>query len=421
MGSYMRIILLVTCILGEACGFPRPVDVPAPDSGNAGSSAPVCSANQFLRCTGDDLVRCNSDGTAEISGRCALGCNATGERCNDANPSNGLAPYLDMAAGEPDLDLGTTATFSTSDGTVVVDGRPVKVQSALVAQASAPTILVFMVHSLVAHDVTVSGNNAFALVSNGDVQINGIFAASASSSVPGPGRFNDGTCMGGSGDTSVGQASGGCGGGGFGSAGGKGGSAINTNGTAPGGAGGSATGNPVLVPLRGGCDSGRLGGTAGFGAGGGAIQLVSRTKITVTGVVAANGSSLAGGGSGGGILLEAPLVSLSGSVVANGGAGAGGCVFPQAGEDGRLDATPATGGDPCGSHGGQGGNGGAGNTGAGNGVSVNEADAGMLVLVFGGYGGGGVGRIRVNTIPDGLNRTGGLFSPNPSTGTIASR
>jgi hypothetical protein len=39
---------------------------------------------------------------------------------------------------------------------------------------------------------------------------------------------------------------------------------------------------------------------------------------------------------------------------------------------------------------------------------------------FGGHGGGSVGRIRVNTVSVGLHTTG-LFSPNPTTGTIASR
>jgi hypothetical protein len=39
---------------------------------------------------------------------------------------------------------------------------------------------------------------------------------------------------------------------------------------------------------------------------------------------------------------------------------------------------------------------------------------------YGGYGGGGVGRIRINTVSSGLRATG-LFSPNPTTGTITTR
>jgi hypothetical protein len=339
----------------------------------------------------------------------------------DINPSNGLAAYLDMTAGEPDLDLGTTATINTNDGTVKVDGRPVMVRSALVAQTSAPTILVFIVHSLAANDVTISGSltggNAFALVSNGDIKIGGIFAASALSYQPGPGGYDNGTCRGGDGRMSD-TRFGGAGGGGFGLAGGSGGAATTDGGTSVGGDGGAPTGNPTLVPLRGGCSAGLSAG-ANPGAGGGAMQLVSRTKITISGVVAANGTSVSGGGSGGGILLEAPAVEVLGSVVANGGAGASGCVFSGLGENGRLDATPANGGIGCPPIAGNGGNGGAGDIAAGNGASINVAGTGTTTAL-GGNGGGGVGRIRINTVSGGLRRAG-VFSPNPSTGALATR
>jgi hypothetical protein len=417
MGQYVWLVQVAACITWVVgCGFPRPADV----GDDGGLSNSICTANQAVRCESSELVQCNGDGTAEVSENCPLDCSATSLRCNDLDPSNGLAPYLDMTGGEPDLDLGTTATVNTDDGAVVVDGKPVTAKSMTMAQASAPTIRIFIVHSLTATDVTITGSNAFAVVSNGDLTIGGVFAASAGGiTTRGPGAFNDGTCQGVEGAIVSGGAIGGAGGGGFGFAGGRGGSATNDNGTATGGAGGTTTGNPKLVPLRGGCDSGKVGAGL-FGFGGGAIQLVSRTKITVSGVVAANGSSGAGGGAGGGILLEAPVVEVSGSVVANGGAGAGGCLFPKAGEDGRLDAMPATGGDPCDTNGGKGGNGGAGNSGAGNGASINQAGTGTSTA-FAGYGGGGGGRIRVNTISGGFHRTGGLFSPNPGTGAIATR
>jgi hypothetical protein len=374
--------------------------------------------NQALRCDGNDLVLCNGEGTAEVDENCSLGCSATELRCNDVKPSNGLAPYLDMTAGEPDLDLGTKATINTDDGTVMVDGNPVAVKSATMAQTSAPTIRVFVVHSLTTTDVTITGSNALAVVSNGDLKINGVFAASGNTALSGAGAFNDGTCRGGD-VTIVGSAAtvSGAGGGGFGRPGGVGGTATSDDGIAFGGIGGTATGNPTLVPLRGGCDSGKLGVNA-KGSGGGAVQLVSRTQIAISGVVAANGSSSIGGGSGGGILLEAPVVEVRGGVVANGGAGAGGCTLALPGENGRLDAKPATGGVGC-ANGANGGNGGAGNSGTGDGASINLAGTGILI-VFAGHGGGGVGRIRVNTVSGGLHATG-LFSPNPSSGTIASR
>ncbi|HEX7840655.1 MAG TPA: hypothetical protein VF469_24425 [Kofleriaceae bacterium] len=146
---------------------------------------------------------------------------------------------------------------------------------------------------------------------------------------------------------------------------------------------------------------------------------MSRTKIAVSGVVAANGGSSSGGGSGGGILLEAPAVEVPGNLVANGAAGNGGCLFPAGAEDGRLDATPATGSAGCGGQGGQGGNGAAGNSFARAGTGINGVSIGSNI-VFGGSGGGGGGRIRVNTIAGGLKATG-IFSPNPSTGNLASR
>ncbi len=346
-----------------------------------------------------------------------LGCSNPAQRCNDVAPSNGLASYIDVSSGEPDIDLGMMSTINTDNGTVMADGKSVTVRSALMAQASAPTILVFIVHSLTAENVTITGSNAFALVSNGDIAIAGVFAASANSDVPGPGRFNEATCRGGN-SMSVGGAFNGAGGGGFGTAGGAGGSATNTLGTSAGGASGSPTGNPTLTPLRGGCDSGTYFVGLKSGSGGGAIQLVSRTKIIIGGVLAANGSSFIGGGSGGGILLEAPLVDVTGTVVANGGAGAGGCLFPEVGENGHLDAAPAIGGGTgCSGTGANGGNGGAGTVPAGRGTSISTPDAGN---VFAGNGGGGVGRIRINTAPGGFHRAG-LFSPNPSTGAIATR
>jgi len=390
----------------------------SPSGGSDSGPGQVCTPNKALRCDGANLVSCNADGSAEASASCPLGCDMTGVRCFDVAPSNGLASYLDMTAGQPALSLGTTATINTDDGTIQVDGQPVVALSATVAQGAAPTIRVLVVKSLTAAKVTVTGKNALAIVSNGDIKIADTFAASASSNIPGAGGFNDGGCVGGVGGTVAGGAIGGNGGGGFGNPGAPGGTATNSNGIAAAGAGGAVTGNATLVPLRGGCNSGTEGASL-FGGGGGAIQMVSRTKISISGVLAANGASASGGGSGGGILLEAPVIEITGNVVANGGAGAGGCFLPKAGEDGRLDAIPATGGLACDpTTGGNGGNGAAGTTFARAGASLNLA--GISNIVFAGHGGGGAGRIRVNTPAGGLTASG-VFSPNPSTGTLGTR
>jgi hypothetical protein len=356
-------------------------------------------------------VRCNDDGLTEASESCLLGCNGTEVRCNDMAPSNDLAPYLDMTAGEADIDLGTQATINTDNGDVKVDGNQIRVSSTLLSQSSAPVIRIFIVHSLVAHDVTVVGMNAIAIVSAGDVTIRGTFEASAFDRFVGPGAFNDDACRGKDAVRRTIGVAAGAGGGGFGGSGGAGGSVFNTDGTIPGGAGGMPSGNPELVPLRGGCDSGIF--ILYQGTGGGAVQLVSRTKITVVGVVAANGASVTGGGSGGGILLESPVVDVSGNVVANGGGGSGGCTLPlMHAEDGHLDATPAFGSACDTTTGAHGGNGGARSTDASAGANFSGG--------LGGHGGGGVGRIRVNALPGGFYASG-TFSPNPSTGAIGTR
>jgi hypothetical protein len=407
---------VATWMVGLAgCDFPRPADVASDGGGVDSSSDQICTPGQALRCDGNDLVRCNSDATAVVRDSCALGCSTANLRCNDLAPSNGLAPYLDMAAREADLDLGTTATINTDDGSVEVDGQPVTVRSATQAQTAAPSIRVFIVRSLTTGDVTVTGSNALAIVSDGEIKIGGVFAASAHTNVPGPGRFNDDVCHGKDNQTIAAGVLSGCGGGGFGTRGASGGFAANSNGTAQGGSGGQPTGEPTLVPLRGGCDAGLfLGGAPFFGAGGGAIQLVANTKITVAGIIAANGASNTGGGSGGGILLEAPVVEVPGNVVANGGSGS---ACGALGEDGRLDAIPATGAPSTDATCGHGGNGAARNTAAVAGANVTAVGSGVATA---GSGGGGVGRVRVNTIAGGLQVTG-VFSPNPSTGIVGSR
>ena len=384
------------------------------------TDALACSPGELLGCDGDDLVQCNDDGTGEETTPCDLGCNETELRCNDVDPSNALGEYLDGADREAPLDLGTTASIDTDDGSVTVDDEAVDVTSFLVE--GTPQIRVLVVGSLIAQDVTVSGTPALAIVSDGDIQISGHFSLSAVGSNPGPGALTDQTCQGGdqvvSGNNGN-TAAGGAGGGGFGTAGADGGTAIAQGYQAAGGSGGGTTGSATLVPLRGGCDAGVVGASL-RGAGGGAVQLVSRTSIAVEGILSANGTSRSGGGSGGGILLEAPSVSISGNVVANGGAGAGGGFVPVSGEDGRTDAQPAAGGPSNDDNLGEGGNGAAGNTAATAGADNNNASGLSTDLNFAGHGGGGAGRIRINVPDDGLTTTG-IVSPNPTSGSLGIR
>lgn len=407
-------LLLLAC--GSVSGQTTDASSGSGDQDAMGSgSAATCTAGEALSCANDTLVRCGTDGITHESIACQLGCHATEVRCNDVDPSNSLASYLDQTAGKPTLDLGSSATIDTTTGQVNVDGNAVQIASFVVG--NAPQVRVFVVGSLVANDVSVSGTNALAIVADGELRVSGHLSLSAKSyDRPGPGSLSSLPCEGK--PTGVGNSAySGAGGGGFGTAGARGGTVNNTatSNVQTGGAGGGTIGNTTLTPLRGGCDSGLFSGSV-RGRGGGAVQLVSRTKILVEGIISANGSSSAGGGSGGGILLEAPAVVISGNVVANGGAGAAGGFAPKAGEDGRTDSTPATGAtatDPASS--GNGGNGAAGATGA-----TAGQDKTVNGIVFGGHGGGGVGRIRINTTATGLTTTG-IVSPNPSIGMISVR
>lgn len=397
----------------EACPFGCNPD----EKRCASKPGPVCTANQALRCDGMNLVRCNASGSGEASPKpCSLGCDAANKRCYDMDPSNGLRTFLAQASSQPDINLGDSATINTDTGDVVVGGSPIAVKSDTLVQSGAPTIRALIMGSLTAKNVVVTGTNAIAIVSSDKIIITGTFTASgyinaSGRRAPGPGAFNDGGCKGGFGG-SVNAGVGGGGGGGFGSPGGSGGYGNNLSGTAPGGTGGTVTGNAWLVPLRGGCDGSSSNG------GGGAIQFVSGTRITVTGVIAANGNNGGGGGSGGGILLEAPFVEVPGRVIANGGSGVGiGANFGTE-ESARLDAMPAHGGAALDNGAvlfGAGGNGGAGNFGATGGQSISGTN-----IVNGGHGGGGYGRIRVNTMSGG-HTEGGIYSPTPTFGTIGTR
>jgi hypothetical protein len=190
------------------------------------------------------------------------------------------------------------------------------------------------------------------------------------------------------------DGAGGGGGGGYGSAGADGGHGLDGAGTA-----GTAGGMIPRSGIRGGCPGGAggnvTGGTAGHG--GGAIQLLAQTSVTIRGVVTAGGTGGGparggragggGGGSGGYIGVQAPMVSVTdGAVVAaNGGGGGGGSDNDGAigGESGAASATPAAGGDGQG----MGKPGGAGA--AVGAAAVAGTDSGR----GGGGGGGGVGYI----------------------------
>lgn len=445
----MRLPFLVLLLTASACG-----EVKHPDDGGDGGSTESCTPGDALACQGQDLLICGEDGEtrevvvcdiscdteelactcepgtqscaddiASVCGDnglatlepCALGC-FDDARCAELDASNRLTQFIDEAAAGPDLVLTDGTIIDTNDQEIIVDGLPINVTP---VRLEAPPdeggipVLVFAVSSLsITGDVITQGQPALAFVSDGDITVNGIIRAQA-----GPGI--DGRSTGGGADPCSTdppmQSLGGQGGGGFGGRGGDGGSVDD----AQGGMGGAIVGNPEIVPLRGG------GTNASVQPAGGAIQLVSRTRIAFTdgGAINAGGNggsdNNSGGGAGGGILLEAPVVVLSGAASAlaanGGGGGCGTGTTTQSAEAGRLDAQRAAG---CmSSDRGDGGRGGAGTTPNG---TVGESLSGCAL--GGGAGGGGVGRIRINNAAgDFAPEDGAIISPPATSGPVGTR
>ena len=415
-----------------ACKYPYPGDV------GSGDATAACTPSTTT-CTNDTLTVCDAAGQPMSTTACAFGCFASGDRCADLEPSNGLAAYLDQARTAAPLVLTGPAELNTDSATLMDGAASVPITTAVVA-GNGTTVLVLFARSFEAEDVSVVGTRALAILTDGDVLLHGTLSVSARAplgfgvNIPGPGARTKGdpVCTAGRGAFNATGYSG-AGGGGHGTAGGGGGSG---NGAVPG-AGGIVTGSVTLVPLFGGCPGEKAWGMEGQegtpsgGAGGGAVQISARGRILVDpgAAITANGAGASGvlrncpfmagdapgcnagsgGGAGGGILLEAAdlEVQVSGGIAANGGGG--NCLFTGQGTSGLLSEAPASGQDCSASpETGSGGRGGA--------ASLPAGDGGDGT-VTGGGGGGGVGRIRIN-LPVGVAFDPGppIVSPAPSLG-----
>lgn len=393
--------------------------IPAPFEDDAGVQA-ACAPNESA-CDGDQLVTCDSTGRVAETIPCPAGCFHEGARCYEFQASNGLTPFIAAAAETPALQLSEGAEINTTAGTIVDgDGTVVAIPTKLLsASADGVAVRVFMASSAELDDVLIYGGPAFALVASGPIKVVGDMRTSTSRARGAPGAVESGPCTGknGGGDlTDDGFICAGGGGGGFATAGASGGDAEFYP-DFEAGNGGSESGNAEIEPLRGGCSGGSAyGGPAGIG--GGALQIVSATKLTITGGIIAAGQGApdrqqgdllcggGGGGSGGAILLESPALEIASTatVIANGGSG--GCSNGN-GADGQT-ATPAPGGCPEDLD--AGGSGGTGTV---------PPQSGGTASSIGGGGGGSAGRIRLNASPAGIDAAG-VVSPPPTTG-IANR
>jgi hypothetical protein len=359
-------------------------------------------------CAGDELTTCDASGTSVTTTACALGCASDGTRCLSFEPSNGLGPALTAAASEPAITIPDGATINTDTGEVKTSGGiAVQVHSLAIGQGPT-TIRALIGGSFTIGDVSVLGANPLAIVSVGDIALDGVLDMGAESTASGPGAQRTGACAGQPSDV------GGSGGGNATEGAAGGGPVLISNPRVPGGAA-----QTVFEPLGGGCPGGKLlsngSAVADGGGGGGAVQLVSLTAIAISGGIDVGGGgggfNGGGGGSGGNVILEAPRVSFSaGGIFANGGSG-GACSLN--GTDASRDATPAPGPGPCGAHGEL--YGGAGGTVAavptsGGRVGVSETSAGG--------GGGAVGRLRIATL-DGTYESGSaVLSAVTTTATL---
>lgn len=425
------------------------------DGGNAdaGIDAPTsCTANE-KSCFNNAVETCKADGAGfdpAMREPCALTCTQSGPPVCLAASNVAVSDQLACNASTTAVALapaaGATVTFNANDITcspACNGGGTTTIPRA----AAAPNNVYCLAGITIPSGVTITAApniaNGITLYSQGPVVIDaainfnggnaaGVLDGMTNNEAPGaggPGGFigatavatgngNNGggpsTC-GGRGGVSAGGGAiakgGGGGGGGNQAVGGTGGTAINA--AATGGAGGTALvcSMPDLRPLAGGPGGGG-GGDGGCGqdvqcgwpggGGGGALHIVSRSSISGSGTLTANGGSgfgddtteadggAGGGGAGGGILLEAPSVTYAGALQVNGG-------------NGGRSRSQITGG-----------------TGA-TGATVTGGNGANADTVGGGTGGGGAGgRVRINA-NNATSANCGTTSPSPSCTTGALR
>jgi len=363
----------------------------------------LCEPNQTV-CANGMVASCDANGNQTQPIVCPLGCFEDQPRCRDIDPSNRLGLYYDMVATPPDVDLTGSWNLNASTGILTGPGGVTLTPPTfeVPSLAGGPETRLFVVNKLTIGDLMIFDDYSQALyrsvsfLASGDVTVTGTVTIASSA-----GSIHSSSCRGASG-TDGAEQFGPCtflspGGGGAATSGAHGGTVIDSNPPVYK-AGGIANGTDDLQPLVGGCSGGGASNsnsgvtTAEGGWGGGAIQISSRTSITVTGAIHADGDdgfsdrdqgcreSWLGAGGGGAILLEAPKVALSANAMVSAIGGTGwGC-------------TPGT--ATCGAK----GKGGTGTAAASpGGDAVFSTALGQDAEYYSGGGGGGVGRVRINT------------------------
>jgi hypothetical protein len=305
-----------------------------------------------------------------------------------------------LTGGEIDTDELTIPSGALPDG-VLFDVWP---------QPGGPELAVLHIKALtIAPDSTVRvvGGRPLIVIAAEDITVDGILDAGARRAEPGAGGSPpaEGPGAGGTGEHES-VRDGGGGGGGSGDLGAEGGDATIFNplaADADGGSGGVTHLDAEVSVLAGGSGGGLGNGCiTDPGAGGGAIQLTSATRVAINGALSAGGGggggglgeaasaglecdgfgSGSGGGAGGAIVIQSPVLRLLGDVSANGGGGGGGGAVEDSGADGTDGAAGSE------AAGGGAGGGEIGAAGGAGGVRTSTQAAPVAPTVGGGDGSG---------------------------------
>src|SRR5438093_924082 len=84
----MSFILGMTMFLGCGDDGVQPIDASMDHTADAADApndaAIICTPGAFVRCEGNNIVQCNSDGTQELTSSCegSFGCNSVKGQCN---------------------------------------------------------------------------------------------------------------------------------------------------------------------------------------------------------------------------------------------------------------------------------------------------------------------------------------------------
>jgi hypothetical protein len=363
-------------------------------------------------------------GAIAVDTQCAWGCLASDgtPHCGALVPRGGAVSQADTTdfTGLTDQNI-QSATIDGSGGTITsgngtIRGAGQGIQNGIDYEVRGGVAIFRMKSVLLDGPITFAGPYAIAIVVDGHLGAAGDFNlhGACTDKSGGPGGFaggilrNGGGGAGGGAGASGGGGQAGGGGGGYGAVGGSGGTSTQMV------DGGAIYGDATIATLVGGSGGGAGNAmssnlSARGGGGGGALQLVANGDIAVTGTINAGGCGGAagaagpggggGGGAGGTLLLEAPTVVITGSMAVNGGGGGGGGVDGTAGATGALGPANALGGDSLQGHGGSGGAG-----------DLPTGTNGQGNMQYCGGGGGGVGRIRLETR---TGTIGGLGTVSP--------